>query len=115
MVVANYNRLDTRKTTVTLVTVDSEKKVQLTQDEVAEGIEIEERIVNAVVVKHKSSHLSCLSIARLCACLLFHYSCDDSAYFHQFMLTMSTGMKFHASRTSILLDPQPMYTALLLL
>ena len=53
MVIAN--RLDTRKTTVTLVTVDSEKKVQLTQDEIAEGIEIEERIVNAVVAKHKSS------------------------------------------------------------
>ena len=53
MVVAN--RLDTRKTTVTLVTVDSEEKVQLTQDEVAEGIEIEKRIVNAVVAKHKSS------------------------------------------------------------
>ena len=53
MVVAN--RLDTHKTTVTLVTVDSEEKVQLTQDEVAEGIEIEERIVNAVVAKHKSS------------------------------------------------------------
>lgn len=52
MVVAN--RLDTRKTTVTLVTVDWEEKVQLTQDEVAEGIEIEERIVNAVVAKHKS-------------------------------------------------------------
>ena len=52
MVVAN--RLDTRKTTVTLVTVESEEKVQLTQDEVAEGIEIEERIVNAVVAKHKS-------------------------------------------------------------
>ena len=53
MVIAN--RLDTRKTMVTLVTVDSEEEVQLTQDEVAEGIEIEERIVNAVVAKHKSS------------------------------------------------------------
>ena len=53
MVVAN--RLDTRKTAVTLVTMDSEEKVQLTQDEVAEEIEIEERIVNAVVAKHKSS------------------------------------------------------------
>ena len=53
MVVAN--RLDTRKTSVTLVTVDSEEKVQLTQDEVAKGIEIEEKIVNTIVTKHKSS------------------------------------------------------------
>ena len=53
MVVAN--RLDTRKTAVTLVTMDSEEQVRLTQDEVAEEIEIEERIVNAVVAKHNSS------------------------------------------------------------
>ena len=61
MVVAN--RLDTRKTAVTLVTMDSEEQVRLTQDEVAEEIEIEERIVNAVVAKHNSSgwsDLSCL-------------------------------------------------------
>ena len=49
MVVAN--RLDTRKTSVTLVTVDSEEKVQLTQDEVAKGIEIEEKIVNTIVAR----------------------------------------------------------------
>ena len=53
IVVANC--LDTRKTSVTLVTMDSEEKVQLTQDEVAKGIEIEERIVNTVVARHKSS------------------------------------------------------------
>ena len=53
MVVAN--RLDTRKTSVTLVTVDSEEKVQLTQDEVAKGTEIEEKIANTVVARHKSS------------------------------------------------------------
>ena len=53
MVVAN--RLDTHKTSVTLVTMDSEQKVQLTQDEVATGIEIEERIVNTVIARHKSS------------------------------------------------------------
>ena len=53
MVVAN--RLDMRKTSVTLVTVDSEEKVQLTQDEVAKGIEIEEKIVNTIVARHKSS------------------------------------------------------------
>ena len=53
MVVAN--RLDMRKTSVTLVTVDSEEKVQLTQDEVANGIEIEEKIVNTIVARHKSS------------------------------------------------------------
>jgi len=41
--------LDTRKTSVTLVTMNSEEKIQLTQDEVAKGIEIEERIVNTVV------------------------------------------------------------------
>ena len=39
----------TRKTSVTLVTMNSEEKIQLTQDEVAKGIEIEERIVNTVV------------------------------------------------------------------
>ena len=48
------NRLDTRKTSVTLVTMDSEEKVQLTQD-VAKEIEIEERIVITVVARHKSS------------------------------------------------------------
>ena len=53
MVVAN--RLDTRKTSITLVTVDSEEKVQLTQNEVAKGIEIEEKIVNTIVARHKSS------------------------------------------------------------
>ena len=53
MVVAN--RLDMRKTSVTLVTMDSEEKVQLTQGNVAIGIEIEERIVNSVVARHKSS------------------------------------------------------------
>ena len=37
MVVANH--LDTRKTSVTLVMMDSEEKVQLTQDEVAKGIQ----------------------------------------------------------------------------
>ena len=49
------NRLDTRKTSVTLVTMDSEEKVQLTQDEVAKEIEIEERIAITVVARHKSS------------------------------------------------------------
>ena len=53
MVVANH--LDMHMTSVTLVTMDSEEKVQLTQDEVAIGIEIEERIVNTVVARHKSS------------------------------------------------------------
>ena len=53
MVVANC--LDTCKTSVTLVTMDSEEKVQLTQDEVAK---IEERIVNTVVAKHKSSGIA---------------------------------------------------------
>ena len=53
MVVANC--LDTCKTSVTLVTMDSEEKVQLSQDEVAK---IEERIVNTVVAKHKSSGIA---------------------------------------------------------
>ena len=38
-----------------LVTIDSEEKVQLTQDEVANRTEIEEKIVNTVVARHKSS------------------------------------------------------------
>ena len=38
MVVAN--RLDTRKTSVSLVTMDSEEKVQLTQDEVAKELRL---------------------------------------------------------------------------
>ena len=48
------NLLETRKTTVTMVTVDSEEKLELTEDEMSKGIEIEESIVNSLVVKHQS-------------------------------------------------------------
>ena len=54
MQVVVANLLETRKTTVTMVAVDSEEKLELTQEEMSEGVEIEEAVVNSLVIKHQS-------------------------------------------------------------
>ena len=50
MVVANL--LETRRVMVTMVAADSEEKLQLTQEDVTQGLEIEERIVKQLVARH---------------------------------------------------------------
>jgi len=54
MQVVVANLLETRKTTVTMVAVDSEEKLELTQEEMSKGVEIEEAVVNSLVIKHQS-------------------------------------------------------------
>ena len=50
MVVANH--LDTRRKMVTMVTADSAEILQLTQEDVAQGLEVEERIVKQLAARH---------------------------------------------------------------
>nr|KAG5701534.1 hypothetical protein BaRGS_024784 [Batillaria attramentaria] len=50
VVVANV--LDTRKTEVVLVTNDSEEPIRLTQEEVANGTEIEEKLIQTLSSHH---------------------------------------------------------------
>ena len=54
MQVVVANLLETRKTTVTMVAEDSEEKLELTQEEMSKGVEIEEAVVNSLVIKHQS-------------------------------------------------------------
>ena len=50
LVVANL--LQTRKTEVVVVSEDSEEKLELTRGEIGAGVEIEEKIVAAVALRH---------------------------------------------------------------
>ena len=47
------NILETRKETVTLVTPHSELKLELTPDNVSAGVEIEEKLICELIIRHR--------------------------------------------------------------
>ena len=51
LVIANL--LQTRKTEVIAITKDTDEKLELTEREIAQGTEIEEKIVAAVAMRHE--------------------------------------------------------------
>ena len=63
MQVVVANLLETRKTTVILVTVNSEMRLDLSQSHVEKGIEIEEKIADELAARHKMFYQATVTIA----------------------------------------------------